>query len=201
MKVLFPSFAPPEKWRNPSQSKKLEGNEWKALRQRILARDNFTCAYCGYRSNKYQIVDHIDGDPENNSDVNFQIVCQMCNLVKHSGQGCVVQGIVDLYAESKYGQSDVVKITREMRDKGSTDVEIITFLGLKNKVHFKMDRGYLKKLFGFVTSRTGGAGDMYNNWLRYHQRFLSNSGKNMVNKPISSLNQFIGGGHREASDT
>ncbi len=201
MKILFPSFAPPQKWRDHKQSKWLEGEEWKALRQKILTRDNFTCAYCGYRSDKYQIVDHIDGDPENNSDANFQIVCQMCNLVKHSGQGCVVQDVVDLYQEAKYSQSDIIRITREMRDKGSTDVEIINFLGLKNKVPFKMDRNYLRKLLGFVTSRNSRAGDMYNNWIRYRQRFLSSPGKNIANKPSSSLNQFIGGGHREASDT
>ena len=191
MKVLFPSFVPPEKWRNPAQSKKLEGDEWKALRQRILVRDDFTCAYCGYRSDKYQIIDHIDGDPENNSDANFQIVCQMCNLVKHSGQGCVIQGIVDLYQEAKFSQSDIIRITREMRDKGSTDTEIIALLGIKNKVMFKMDREYLRKLFGFVTSRTGGAGDMYNNWLRYHQRFLSKPSTNMPNIKPPSLSQFI----------
>ena len=191
MKVLFLSFAPPEKWRNSFQSKKLEGEEWKALRQKILARDNFTCAYCGYRSDKYQIVDHIDGDPENNSDENFQIICQMCNLVKHSGQGCVVQGIVDLYAESKYGQSEIIRITREMRDRGATDEEIIQFLVLKNRVHFKMDREYLRKLFGFVTSRNSKSGDMYNNWAMYHQRFLSKSDNNKSNRSVSTLNQFI----------
>ena len=173
MRLLFPSFALPEKWRNSRQSKWLEGEEWKALRQKILARDNFTCAYCGYRSDKYQIVDHIDGDPENNSDSNFQIVCQMCNLVKHSGQGCVVQGVVDLYREAKYSQSDIIRITREMRDRGSTDAEIIDFLGLKNKVSFKMDREYLKKLLGFVTSRKSPA-DMYSNWVRYHKTTLGN---------------------------
>lgn len=197
MKTFFPSFAPPEKWRNPSQSKKLEGDEWKTLRQKILARDNFTCAYCGYRSDKYQIVDHIDGDPENNSDTNFQIVCQMCNLVKHSGQGCVIQGIIDLYQEAKYSQSDIIRITREMRDKGSADAEIVSFLGLKNKVRFKMDREYLRKVFGFVTSRTGGAGDMYNNWLRYHQRFLNKSDTNISIRKPTSLNRFVRDVHKE----
>jgi len=191
MKVLFPSFAPPEKWRSSSQSKKLEDEEWKALRQIILTRDNFTCAYCGYRSEKYQIVDHIDGDPENNADENFQIVCQMCNLIKHSGQGCVVQDIVDLYTESKYNQSDIVRITREMRDKGAGDEEIIRQLGLKNRAPFKMDREYLRKLFGFVTSRTGSAGDMYNNWLRYHQRFLNKPNANASNRKPSTLSKFI----------
>ncbi len=193
MKVLFPSFAPPEKWRNPSQSKKLEGEEWKALRQRILARDNFTCAYCGYRSDKYQIVDHIDGDPENNSDENFQIVCQMCNLIKHSGQGCVVQGVVDLYTEAKYSQGDIIRITREMRDKCSTDAEIINFLGLKNKVPFKMDREYLRKLFGFVTSRNSRAGDMYNKWLEWHKRNMKwrSSNEQSPRKQNDNLRRYV----------
>ncbi|MDI6722923.1 MAG: hypothetical protein QMD97_05160, partial [Candidatus Aenigmarchaeota archaeon] len=106
-----------------------------------------------------------------------------------------------LYQEAKYSQSDIIKITREMRDKGATDAEIIAFLDLKNKAPFKMDREYLRKLFGFVTSRTSRAGDMYNNWVRYHQRFLSNPDKNIVRKPPSSLTKFIGGSHYEASDT
>src|SRR3989339_1333101 len=198
MKALFPSFAPPGKWRNSGQSKKLEGGDWKALRQRILARDNFTCAYCGYRSDKYQIVEHIAGDPENNSDVNFQIVCQMCNLVKHSGQGCVIQGVVDLYQEAKFSQSDIIRITREMHDRGSTDTKIIAFLGLKNKVPFKMDREHLRKLFGFVTSRTDGAGDMYKSWVKYHQRFLNKTNTNIPIRKSASLNKFVRDVHKES---
>ena len=151
------------------QDKRLEGTGWKALRQRILTRDNFTCAYCGHHSDKYQIVDHIDGDPENNSDANLQIVCQMCNVVKHSGQGCIIQDVIDLYRKAKYGQNDIIRITREMRDRGQTDIEIIAFLGLKNKMPFKMNRDYLRKLFGFVTSRAGKTGDMYNNWIRWDE--------------------------------
>ncbi len=97
MKGLYPSFAPPEKWRPCRKAGRLRGDDWKTLRQTILVRDDFTCAYCGYRADKYQVVDHIDGDPENNGESNLQVVCQMCNLVKHAGQGCVIVGIVDLY--------------------------------------------------------------------------------------------------------
>jgi len=60
MKQLFLSFAPPEKWRDPKQTKKLDDEEWQKLRKKILEKDNFTCAYCGYKSDKYQIVHHID---------------------------------------------------------------------------------------------------------------------------------------------
>ena len=176
MKKLYLSFAPPEKWRNKRQNKRIEGEEWQKLRKRILEKDNYTCAYCEYGSEKFQIVDHIDGNPENNKDENLQIVCQMCNLIKHSGHGVVLRNVIDLYEISKYSQNEIIKITRELRDNGKSDEEIILFLGLKNKMKFKMDREYLKKLFGFVTSRRAlklnGKGDMYNNWLDYHKNII-----------------------------
>ncbi len=169
MKVLYPSFAPPEKWRNSSQAKKLEGEAWRRLRSVILEKGAYTCVYCGYSSPKFQIVDHIDGDPENNANQNLQVVCQMCNLVKHSGHGCEIQGVVDLYRYSNYSQNEVIQIARKMRDKGAADGEIITFLGLLEKVPFKMDRFYLRKLYGFVSSRPPRERDMYWRWLEYQK--------------------------------
>jgi len=58
-----------------------------------------------------------------------------------------------------------------MRDQKKQDSEIIEFLGLKEKVPFKMDRKYLRELYGFVTERlskdfTG----MYNRWKVYHKQ-------------------------------
>jgi hypothetical protein len=173
VKRLYPSYAPPEKWRNESQASRLKGAEWKILRQSILNRDNFTCSYCGYRSKKYQVVDHIDGDPENNSDDNFQTICQSCNLVKHSGQGCVITGIVDLYRCSNFNQNAIIIITRTMRDMSKSDDEIRSFLGLQDKIPFRMDREYLKLLFAFVSSRSSAKGDeMYDGWKAYHEGFL-----------------------------
>lgn len=173
MRELYPSFANPRTWRSLSQTKILEGEAWKEIRLKTLLRDNYTCQYCGYQSPKYQIVDHIDGNPENNDDSNLQTVCQMCNLVKHSGQGCVVQGVVDLFKESKYNQNDIIKITRQMRDEGKTDQEIIQFLGLKHKMPFEMDLEYLKSLFAFVTSRpTKNRDKMYDRWKAYHESSL-----------------------------
>lgn len=177
MKPLILSFAPPEKWRNPSQTKKLEGETWQILRKKILERENYTCAYCGYKSEKYQIVDHIDGNPENNSNSNLQAICQMCNLIKHAGQGCEIQAVVDLYRKSKYNQNTIIKITRKMRDEGAKDSEIIKVLELKEKMLFKMDLRYLKRLFGFVSSRQPLEKDMYYHWVDYHNKELKNENK------------------------
>ena len=142
MKILSPSFAPPEKWRDTWQTKKLNGKTWQILRKKILKRDNYKCAYCGYGSEKYQIVDHIDGNHENNKNENLQVICQMCNLIKHAGQGCEIQAVVDLYRKSKYNQNEIIKITMRMRNEGTRDIEIIDILALKEKAPFKMDLIY-----------------------------------------------------------
>ena len=173
MKHLYPSYAPPEKWRNESQAHRLEGEEWRAIRLRILRRDNYKCAYCGYRAEKFQVVDHIDGDPENNSDDNFQIICQMCNCVKHSGQGCVLKGVVELHRYSWFSQNSLIILTRFLRDLGKPDGEIKKLLGLEEQVPFEMDREYLIPLFAFVTSRSTRKGnDMYDRWKDYHEGVL-----------------------------
>jgi len=166
---LFPSFADPDKWRNENQGKKLDRAKWQALRRKILLRDDYTCQYCGYRSEKYQIVHHLDGDPENNEESNLATICQMCNIIVHAGQGCVVKGVVDLYRESNYNQNDIIRITRKTRDQGKTDDEIIAFLDLKKKAPFRMDKRYLANLFGFVTSRPTLTGDdIYDRWKASH---------------------------------
>ena len=177
MKSLFLSFAPPKTWRNKNQSRKLEGEEWKEFRKKILERDNYTCVYCSYKSEKYQVVDHIDGNPENNSENNMQVICQMCNLIKHAGQGCVIQSVVDLYKKSKYNQNAIIKITMKMRDEGAGDNEIIKVLELKEKVHFKMDLEYLRRFFGFISSRTPRERDMYYYWLNYHKKEIKDKNK------------------------
>lgn len=156
MKKLCPSFANPEKWRD-NIKEEISKEEWKKLRLKILKRDNYTCQYCEFKSEKWQIVHHIDGNPNNNNESNLETICPMCNLIHHAGQGCVVQGIVDLYKKSKYSQNEIIQVTREMRAKKQSDKEIIVYLGLKDKVPFKMNKDYLKELFGFITSRkTGG---------------------------------------------
>src|SRR5437899_12670774 len=151
---IFPTYADPAKWRPPGSRVKAIGDEWRDLRRKVMDREDFTCQYCGHRAEKYQIAHHMDEDPENNSMENLSVICQMCNVIMHAGQGCVVQGVVDLYKESKYSQREVIQITRRMRfTESKKDPEIIAFLGLRKEMTFKMDKHYLEELFAFVTSR------------------------------------------------
>lgn len=168
---LFPTFADPFKWRPSGQEEKSRDEDWRSLRRRVMEREDYTCEYCGHRAEKYQIAHHLDEDPENSTLGNLSVICQMCNLIMHSGQGCVVQGVVDLYKESKFTQPEIIQITRRMRfQEGKSDDEIIAFLGLHKKMPFVMDKNYLARLFGFVTSRPSHEADnMYENWRRYER--------------------------------
>lgn len=152
MRKLFPSFANPGTWRN-NIFQETSKEEWKRIRQKILERDDYACQYCGFKAEKWQIVHHIDGNPNNNREQNLMVVCQMCNLIEHAGMGCVIQGIVDLYKEAGFSQNEIVAKTRELRAFGKNDEEIIKQLGLKERAEFKQDWNYLRPLFGFVTSR------------------------------------------------
>ena len=169
LRELYPTYADPQLWRSQRETEEIDKSAWQVLRMRILKRDDFSCQYCGYRSEKYQIVHHLNENPNNNNEKNLIPICQMCNLIMHSGQGCVVQSVVDLYRISKHNQNDIIKITREMRDEQKSDEDIIKFLGLEGKMPFKMDKPYLKKLYGFVTSRCSKTRDsMYDHWKAYH---------------------------------
>lgn len=179
IKRLYPSYANPETWRNNIHDK-ITKEEWKKLRLKILRRDNYTCQYCGFRTEKWQLVHHLNGNPNNNEDNNLETICPMCNLINHSGQGCVIQGIVDLYEKTNYSQNEIIKITRRMRAQGKNDREMIEFLGLKEKCQFKMNKKYLEKRFGFVTSRKSS-----DDWI---QRSLEYMYK-IERQAIRSLNQ------------
>ncbi len=171
-KRLFPSFADPSHWRMGDFHIVSEGKgklrvvyhkenrtAWRHLRQRILERDNFTCRYCGFRAHKWQFVHHIDGDPKNNDPSNLETICPMCNLILHAGYGCTVLAIVDLYKQCKYSQAEVVRRTRSLRGAGYTDEQIVKKLGLREKVPFKMERKYLRRLMAFVTYRESSKKD------------------------------------------
>ncbi len=163
---LYPSFAPPETWRTAGSHvvfdekgagrvvpRKDNPRIWEQIRVEILERDNYACRYCGFQAFKWQIVHHIDGNPDNNDRANLETICPMCNLVLHCGRGVAVLKTVDLYQESTFSQAEVIQMTRVLRASGHADDEIIMRLGLTGKVRFRQDRAYLQRLVAFVSAR------------------------------------------------
>ncbi|KAG0255498.1 hypothetical protein DFQ27_006227 [Actinomortierella ambigua] len=90
----------------------IDSPEWRALRQRILERDNYTCRFCGTRAAKYMICDHINGNPSNNHPTNLGINCKLCDSVRHCGlagmNGVLTLGI------SKMPQKDINRWTLQL---------------------------------------------------------------------------------------
>lgn len=149
MKTLFPSLANPATWRTSEQQRELKRSTWRKLRLQILERDDYTCVYCGHRADKGQIVNHVDGDPSNNSSENLETVCSLCNYVLHVGLGAAVHGVIQLYGHSNVSQNEIIHLTRQWRENGLSDKEIIKKLGLSEPMPFRMDRDYLKGLYAF----------------------------------------------------
>ena len=58
--------------------------QWKALRQRVLARDGGHCRFCGFRSLSF-VCDHIDGNAGNNDLSNLGTNCVLCDMIRHCG--------------------------------------------------------------------------------------------------------------------
>ena len=61
-------------WRDDNDNKFLKSKDWRDIRLDILNRDNFTCNYCGFKSEKRMQVNHIDGNPKNNSKENLEVI-------------------------------------------------------------------------------------------------------------------------------
>ena len=161
MKKLYPTFATTSSYRGLTQNRdRLTGKKSNELRVKVLERDGHKCTYCSFHAEEWQTINYIDGDSTNNDISNLTTACPMCNLILNAPLGCQKEGIVDLYRSAGYNQNKIVQITREMRSKGKNDNEIIRFLGLVDKVPFKMNKDYLKGLFAFVTSWKGSWGDV-----------------------------------------
>lgn len=65
----------------------------KWLRRYMLERANFACEECGF-DKRHPVdgapivqVDHIDGDPSNNSECNLRVLCPNCHALTHTYGG------------------------------------------------------------------------------------------------------------------
>ncbi|MGI0091081.1 MAG: HNH endonuclease signature motif containing protein [Nitrososphaerales archaeon] len=97
-------------------------------------------------------VNHIDGNPKDNSDKNLEVICPDCHMIMHSGLWCAVRKVIKVFQKSKFSQNEIIRIARELRTQGKTDDEIIVYLGLGEEVPWRQNLSYLSNLYGFISS-------------------------------------------------
>ena len=59
---------------------------YRAVKAEIHARDDHVCAYCGFRSRRFQECHHLSGDHRDNRPGNLATVCAFCHMVFHVGR-------------------------------------------------------------------------------------------------------------------
>lgn len=89
---------------------------FKSMRPKILKRDDFSCQFCGFRSQKYQEVHHIDDNHDNNNENNLITTCSLCHACFHVGfSGLNNRGTI-IYLNPKLGitQAELNQLVRTL---------------------------------------------------------------------------------------
>lgn len=90
--------------------------EFMKVRKSILERDDYTCQYCGFRSNKYQEVHHINDNHADNEPDNLITACCLCHACHHIGLAGIKELGVIIYLDPsiKISQGDLNQLVRAL---------------------------------------------------------------------------------------
>lgn len=70
---------------------------FKAMRPRVLKRDEYRCQFCGFRAQKWQEVHHLDDDHHHNDVENLITACPLCHMGHHVGLAGIKQAGVIIH--------------------------------------------------------------------------------------------------------
>lgn len=121
-------------FRSDDPSSEEADKDFKAIRPKILSRDNHTCQYCGFRSEKYQEVHHIDDDHSNNDESNLITTCPLCHSCFHIGlSGTYNRGdIIRLDPELGISQAELNQLVRVLWVAEESSDQSIKMIAVKN---------------------------------------------------------------------
>lgn len=63
-----------------------------AKRDSILKRDNYTCKYCNWRSERHQEIHHLNHNHKDYKDSNLETVCPLCHQIFHLSSASITEG-------------------------------------------------------------------------------------------------------------
>lgn len=62
------------------------------VRDKILKRDNCTCQYCGWRSERFQEIHHKNHNHKDYREQNLATICPLCHQVFHLSSAAITEG-------------------------------------------------------------------------------------------------------------
>lgn len=111
-------------WRGEDEASAQADERFKAVKPKVLKRDDFCCAFCGFKSRKWQEVHHRDGDHHNHDPRNLVTICSFCHMVFHIGR-VGLAGEAELIWLPELRQAELNHMARTcfvgMRTKGLTN--------------------------------------------------------------------------------
>lgn len=96
-------------YRSNSSARLRADAEYKAVRPRVMARQNYRCAFCAIES-KSNHCHHLDGNHANNAESNFVVADALCHAYHHLGQ----QASQDQFAPENLGKKTVLAAVPEL---------------------------------------------------------------------------------------
>jgi hypothetical protein len=85
--------------------------EWKKTVEQVKLRDRNICVYCGIRSYKFMMVNHIGAEDNHDLD-NLELVCKPCHEVLHIGINAMNGNLSIISSDAN--QAKIVRETRRL---------------------------------------------------------------------------------------
>jgi HNH endonuclease len=108
LKLLRPSVIRQSEWYKREERDPVQ---WKKIIEQVKQRDRSTCVYCGIRSSKFMMVNHI-GAEDNHSLDNLELVCKPCHEVLHIGINAMNGNLSVISSDAN--QAKIVRETRRL---------------------------------------------------------------------------------------
>ena len=137
--LLRPGVTNKKLWNPPRPAE----SEWARIRKIVMQRDNWTCAACGHRAQKWMSAHHLE-DSGNDSPENLVPLCVACHAVMHVGRS-LMEKIVEVW-KCELSQVEIVRQTRKWVKEGFTLQDIKAKLPLQPGHHPPNSTEYANEL-------------------------------------------------------
>ena len=113
------SAIPPDNWRSNSGVALEDFPDWPKIRKSVLQAGDYTCRFCGFRSEKYMEVHHRDGYWWNDNESDLVVVCPLCHSCFHIGlAGMQKKGTLLICSDGTLSQTKMNRSLLEGLRKG-----------------------------------------------------------------------------------